>query len=52
MRKPALCICEIKGADQMHDNHAADQGFCFRFIDGTVPSLSKSEISSIYRKVS
>ena len=29
MRKPAFCICENKGADQLHGNHAADQAFVF-----------------------
>ena len=24
MRKPAFCICENKGADQLHDNCTAD----------------------------
>ena len=27
MRKPAFCICEIKGADQLGDR-AADQRLC------------------------
>ena len=35
MRKPAFCICE------------ADQRLCFRYIDSTIPLLSKSEISSL-----
>ena len=29
MRKPAFCICENEGADQLHGNHAADQRLCF-----------------------
>ena len=33
MSKPALCVCEIKGADQLDHNRAADQGFCFCYID-------------------
>ena len=37
MRKPTFCICENKDADQR---------FCFRFIDSTIPLLSKCEISS------
>ena len=40
-RKPAFCICEIKGADQLHSNRAADQRLCFRYIDSTIPLLPK-----------
>ena len=43
MRKPAVCICENKGADQLR-NGAADQGLCFRYIDSTIPLLPKSEV--------
>ena len=39
MRKPVFCICENKGADQLHGNRAADQRFCFPFIDSTIPLL-------------
>ena len=46
MRKPAFSICENKDADQLHSNCAADQRNCFRYIDTTIPLLSKSEISS------
>ena len=50
MRKPAVCICENKVADQLHgsraDYRAADQRLCFRYIDSTNPLLSKSKISS------
>ena len=28
-RKPAVCMCENKGADQLRGYHAADQGLCF-----------------------
>ena len=28
MRRPVICICENKGADQLHGNRAADQGLC------------------------
>ena len=44
MRKLALCICENKDADQLRE---ADQRLCFRYIDSTIPLLSKSEISSL-----
>ena len=47
VRKPNLCICENKGADQLHGKHgnsAADQRLCFRYIDSAIPLLPKSEI--------
>ena len=47
MRKPAFCICENKGADQLRDNHTADQHLCFRYIDIAILLLSKSDISSL-----
>ena len=48
MRKPTFCICENKDADQLRGNREADQRLCFRYIDSTIPLLSKSEISSLY----
>ena len=48
MRNPDFCICENKGADQLRGNREADQRLCFRYIDSTIPLLSKSEISSLY----
>ena len=48
MRKPDFRICENKDADQLRGNHEADQRLCFRYIDSTIPLLSKSEISSLY----
>ena len=48
MRKPAFCICQNKDADQLRGNHEADQRLCFRYIDSTMPLLSKSEISCLY----
>ena len=47
MRKPTFCICENNDADQLRDNREADQRLCFRYIDSTIPILSKSEISSL-----
>ena len=44
MRKPIFCICENKDADQLRGNREADQRLCFRYIDSTIPLLSKSEI--------
>ena len=46
MRKPAFCICENKDAYQLRSNCAANQRLCFRYMDNTIPLLSKSEISS------
>ena len=46
MRKPAFCICENKDADQLRGNRETDQCLCFRYMDSTIPLLSKSEISS------
>ena len=45
VRKPAFCICENKDADQLRGNREADQRLCFRYIDSTIPLLSKSKIS-------
>ena len=47
MRKPAFCICENKDADQLLGIREADQRLCFRYMDSTIPLLSKSESSSI-----
>ena len=38
----AFCICEIKGADQLRDNRAADQRLCFRYIESALTVLHKS----------
>ena len=47
MRKPSFCIRENKDADQFRGNREADQRLCFRYIDSTIPLLSKSEILSL-----
>ena len=47
MRKQTFCICENKDADQLRGNREADQRLCFRYIDSTIPLLSKSKISSL-----
>ena len=47
MRKPTICICENKDADQLRGNREADQRLCFRYIDSTIPLLSKFDISSL-----
>ena len=44
VRKLAFCICENKDADQLRE---ADQRLYFRYVDSTIPLLSKSEISSL-----
>ena len=46
VRKPDFYICENKDADQLRGNREADQRPCFRYIDSTIPLLSKYEISS------
>ena len=49
MRKLAFCICENKGADQLHGKCAADQSLCFCLAIKILvqsPLLPKSEISS------
>ena len=48
MRKPAVCICENKDADQLRGNREADQRLCFRYLDSTIPLLPKFAISKIY----
>ena len=48
VRKPDFRICENKDADQLRGNREADQRLCFRYLDSTIPLLSKSEISSLY----
>ena len=50
MRKPTICICDNKGADQLHGYREADQRLCFPTMDSAIPFLSKvivSKISSI-----
>ena len=47
VRKTFFCICENKDADQLRGNREADQPLCFRYIDSTIPLLSKSKISSL-----
>ena len=42
MRKPDFCICENKGADQLHGDSKADQRLCFRYMDSTTPLLPAS----------
>ena len=44
MRKPAFCKCENKDADQLRGDREADQRLCLRYMDSTIPLLSKPEI--------
>ena len=45
--KPAFCKCENKDADQLRGNREGVQRLCFRYMDITIPLLSKFEISSL-----
>ena len=44
VRKPAFCICENNGADQLRGNCEADQCLCFPYTDSSIPLLPKSGI--------
>ena len=44
MRKPEFCICENKDVDQLRGKREADQCLCFRYTEGIIPLLPKSEI--------
>ena len=46
MGKTTIFIGENKDTDQLRSNCEADQGLCFRYMDSTIPLLSKSKISS------
>ena len=43
VRKPTICICENKDADQLRDNREADQRLCFHHSDSTIPLPLKYE---------
>ena len=47
VRKPDFCLCENKDADQLRGNREADQRLCFRYIDSTMPLLTKYKLSSL-----
>ena len=51
MRKPTICLCENKDADQLRGYREADQRLCFLYTDSAIPLLllSKSKISSFYQ---
>ena len=46
MRKPTICLCKNKDADQLCSNCTADQHLCFRYTDSTITLLLKSEVLS------
>ena len=48
MRKPDICLCENKGADQLCSNCTADQRLCFRYTDSTFPPLRIPKLSRFY----
>ena len=56
MKKPAFCIGESKGTDQLRGNcgdqriRAADLHLCFRNIDCSIPLIPKSEGSKLFSK--
>ena len=43
MRKPTFSKCENKDTDQLRGNCEADQHLCFRYMDSTIPQLSKNQ---------
>ena len=43
MGRPAFCMCENKGADQLRGKRAADHHLCFRYIESTIPKLPRSK---------
>ena len=47
VRKQAFCICENKDADQLRSSSEVEQRLYFRYMDSTIPLLSKSEISNL-----
>ena len=49
-RKPAFCLSENKGADQLSSNCEVDQHCCFLYMDSTIPPLLNTGIS-MYRAV-
>ena len=53
MRKPDLCICKNKAANELCSYCTADWRLCFHYTDSTISLLLKSKISSswLYRPV-
>ena len=48
MRKPATCICENEGEEQLCSNHTADQRLCFRYIYSTSSYIRKFKPLNIF----
>ena len=48
IRKPTICICQTKGADQLYSNCTTDQRLCFRYSDSKIHLFLKSKISSFW----
>ena len=48
MRKPTICICENKDADQLCCNCTADQCLCFRYTDYTDSTTPHRFMSKLY----
>ena len=48
MRKPAFCICEVKGTDQMCHNCEADQRLCYYYIVQSLYFLNPKFQASIH----
>ena len=48
MRKPAFCICENKGAEQLPSNPAADQCLSFHYIGQSLSLLNSNFKASSY----
>ena len=46
VRKPDICICENKDADQLRGNLEADQRLCFPYMDSAISLLPQFKISS------
>ena len=54
MRKPDFCLCENKGADQLHSNCKVDQRLCFLYTNSTTLNLkfqASSHLLWLYRSV-
>ena len=46
VRKPTICICENKDADQLGGNREADQRLCFRYLDSTITLLPDTKVQA------
>ena len=46
-RKPTICICKNKDADQLCSNCTTDQCLCFHYSDNTILLLLKFKISNL-----